>query len=66
MPLDEYAKRAAKIDAVTAADVQRVAKQWLHPEALRIVIAGDRMKVEHSLMELGAIETRDAYGDLVK
>jgi zinc protease len=66
MPLDEYAQRAARIDAVTAADVQRVAKKWLHPEAMRIVIAGDRAKVEHSLMDLGAIETRDAYGDLVK
>jgi zinc protease len=66
MPLDEYAQRAARIDAVTAADVQRVAKKWLHPEAMRIVIAGDRAKVEHSLMDLGAIETRDAFGDLVK
>ncbi|HEY3817921.1 MAG TPA: pitrilysin family protein [Polyangiaceae bacterium] len=66
MPLDEYAQRAARIDAVTAADVQRVAKKWLHPEAMRIVIAGDRTKVEHSLMDFGAIETRDAYGDLVK
>jgi predicted Zn-dependent peptidase len=66
MPLDEYAQRAARIDAVTAADVQRVAKKWLHPEAMRIVIAGDRAKIEHSLMDLGAIETRDAYGELVK
>ena len=66
MPLDEYAQRAARIDAVTVADVQRVAKKWLHPEAMRIVIAGDRAKVEHSLMDLGAVETRDAYGDLVK
>ncbi|HEX3343948.1 MAG TPA: pitrilysin family protein [Polyangiaceae bacterium] len=66
MPLDEYAQRAARIDAVTAADVQRVAKKWLHPEAMRIVIAGDRAKVEHSLMDLGAVETRDAYGDLVR
>lgn len=66
MPLDEYAQRTAKIDAVTAADVQRVAKAWLHPEAMRIVIAGDRAKIEHSLTELGSIETRDAYGDSVK
>jgi zinc protease len=66
MPLDEYAQRAARIDAVTAADVQRVAKKWLHPEAMRIVIAGDRTKIEHGLMDLGAVETRDAYGDLVK
>jgi predicted Zn-dependent peptidase len=66
MPLDEYTQYAARVDAVTAADVQRVAKKWLHPEAMRIVIAGDRAKVEHSLIDLGAIETRDAYGELVK
>jgi predicted Zn-dependent peptidase len=66
MPLDEFAQRAAKIDAVTVADVQRVAKAWLHPEAMRVFIVGDRAKVEHGLMELGAIETRDAYGDPVK
>jgi zinc protease len=66
LPLDEFAQRAARIDAVTAADVQRVAKKWLRPEAMRIVIAGDRAKVEHGLVGLGAIETRDAYGDLAK
>jgi zinc protease len=63
LPLDEFAQRAAKIDAVTAADVQRVAKAWLHSDALRIVIAGDRTKIEVTLAELGAIEARDAYGD---
>ena len=66
LPLDEYTQRAARIDAVTAADVQRVAKKWLHPETMRIVVAGDRAKVEHSLMDLGAIESRDAYGELLK
>jgi zinc protease len=66
LPLDEYAQRAGKIDSVTVADVQRVAKAWLHPEAMRIVITGDRAKIEHSLAELGAVEARDAYGDVVK
>jgi zinc protease len=66
LPLDEFAQRAARIDAVTVADVQRVAKKWLKPERMRIIVAGDRAKVEHSLLDLGAIETRDAYGDLAK
>jgi zinc protease len=63
LPLDEYATRSARIDAVTAADVQRVAKKWLHPDKLRIVVTGDRAKVEKGLAALGAIEIRDAYGD---
>ena len=69
LPLDEYAVRAARIDAVTAADVQRVAQKWLHPDDLRVVVAGDRAKIEKSLADLalggGAIELRDAYGDPV-
>jgi predicted Zn-dependent peptidase len=66
LPLDEYQTRAARIDAVTAADVQRVAKQWLRPKELRIVVAGDRAKIEKDLSALGPIELRDAYGDPVK
>ena len=66
LPLDEYAQRIARIDAVTPADVQRVAKKWLRPGALRIVVTGDRAKIEHGLMDLGPIEVRDAYGDVVK
>jgi predicted Zn-dependent peptidase len=66
LPLDEYATLSARIDAVTAADVLRVAKQWLHPEAMRVVVTGDRAKIEKDLTAYGSIETRDAYGDVVK
>ena len=50
---------------MTAADVQRVARRWLHPDALRIVVTGDRARVEKDLGALGRVEIRDAYGDLV-
>jgi zinc protease len=68
LPLDEYATRAARIDAVTAADVQRVAKQWLHPDAMRVVVTGDRAKIEKDIaaLGLGDLELRDAYGDPVR
>jgi predicted Zn-dependent peptidase len=68
LPLDEYATRASRIDAVTAADVQRVARQWLHPDAMRVVITGDRSKLEKDLanLGLGSPELRDAYGDPVR
>ena len=56
----------ARIDAVSAADVQRVARQWLHPESMRIVVTGDRSKIERDLAPYGAIETRDAFGEVVK
>ena len=66
LPLDEYQTRAARVDAVTAADVQRVAKLWLRPKDLRVVVAGDRSKIEKDLSALGTVEVRDPYGDPVK
>ena len=66
LPLDEYQTRSARIDAVTAEEVQRVAKAWLHPESMTIVVTGDRSKVEGGLSSLGPVELRDAYGDPVK
>jgi zinc protease len=65
-PLDEYVTLSARIDAVTAADVQRVAKRWLHPDAPLIVVTGDRTKIETDLASFGSIEMRDALGELVK
>jgi zinc protease len=66
LPLDEYAVRAARIEAVTAEEIQRVAKKLLHPESMRVVVAGDRTKIEKELASLGPIEVRDAYGEPVK
>jgi zinc protease len=65
-PLDEYATLSTRIDAVTAADVQRVAKQWVHPEAMRVVVTGDRARIEKDLAPFGSIETRDVLGEVVK
>lgn len=66
LPLDEYERRSARIDAVTAEDVQRVAKKWLQPGVMSIVVAGARAKIEGELSALGHLEVRDAYGDLLK
>lgn len=43
----------AKVNSVTLADVNRVAKQYLDPSKMAIVIVGDRSVVEPSLKELG-------------
>jgi zinc protease len=67
-PLDYYATLPAKYAAVTAADVQRVAKEDVHPDQLIIVAAGDRAKIEPGLKDanLGPIEVRDINGKLVE
>jgi predicted Zn-dependent peptidase len=66
LPLDEYVERAARIDAVTAEEVQRVARKWLHPEAMHVVVTGDRSKIEKDLSAIGPVERRDAFGDPLK
>jgi zinc protease len=67
-PLDYYATLPAKYAAVTAADVQRVAKEDVHPDQLIIVAAGDRTKIEPGLKDanLGPVEVRDINGKLVE
>jgi zinc protease len=66
-PLDYYATLAAKYRAVTSADVARVAKEYVHPDELIVVAAGDRAKIEPQLKDagLGPVEVRDIHATLV-
>jgi zinc protease len=66
-PLDYYAKLPMKYEAVAAADIARVAQEYLHPDQLVIVTAGDRKKIEPGLKDagLGPVEVRDISGKLV-
>ncbi len=67
-PLDYYAKLPDKYESVTEADIARVAKEYLHPDQLVIITAGDRAKIEPELKDagLGPVEVRDISGKLVK
>ncbi len=64
IPLAELAKYQAKVDAVTVADVQRVAARYIDPSKLTIVIAGDRATLVPALtaLRVGAVDVRDMYG----
>lgn len=68
LPLDDFAKRVARVEAVTAADVKRVASSILHPKTMKVVIVGDRAKISGELesLNLGAPDVRDPYGDPLK
>lgn len=56
----------AKINAVTLDDVSRVARQYLDPSKMAIVIVGDRKVIEPGLKELGMpITILDADGNVV-
>jgi len=52
LPLDFYNTLPAKVDAVTAADVARISKQYFVPEKMFIVAVGDRQKIEGGLQQL--------------
>jgi zinc protease len=61
IPLDFYSTAVQNIGAVSQADVQRVARQYVDPDHLTIVIVGDRKSIEPGLQALkpGTIVVRD-------
>jgi predicted Zn-dependent peptidase len=66
IPLDFYATAVQRFGAVTQADVERVARQYVDPDRLTIVIVGDRKLIEPGLRALnpGRIVLRDV-GDVL-
>jgi zinc protease len=61
VPLDFFASAVQQYGAVTQADVQRVARQYVNPDKLTIVVVGDRKVIEPGIRALkpGEIVTRD-------
>ncbi len=61
IPLDFYDSAVERISAVTQADVQRVARQYVDPDKLTIVIVGDRKTIEPGIRALrqGQVIVRD-------
>ncbi|HYC49692.1 MAG TPA: pitrilysin family protein [Gemmatimonadaceae bacterium] len=53
LPESYYQEYAAKIEAVTPDDLQRVAKKYIDLNNLNIVIVGDRATIEESLRKTG-------------
>jgi predicted Zn-dependent peptidase len=47
---EDYLKTyVRKVNAVTPADVQRMAGQYLKPEEMTIVVVGDKAKIQEQL-----------------
>jgi zinc protease len=65
LPLDELETYREEVEGVTPADIQRIAKQFMHPQRLSIVLVGDAATFVPQLKAAG-IETyeRIAIGDL--
>ncbi len=52
LPADYFTQYRSKVEAVTEADVHRVATKYLNPDQMTILIVGDRAKVEPELKGL--------------
>ena len=66
LPADYWDTYPARIEAITAADIQRVAQKYWSTDKLQIVAVGDAAKVEPALKKLGAYESYDAEGRPLK
>jgi zinc protease len=62
LPADYWDTYPARINAVTIADVQRVARAYINPESIQIVAVGDASKIRTSLGKYGPVETYDIDG----
>lgn len=59
---DYWDSYPAKIMAVTADDVRRVARKYLDPDALQLVAVGDAERIKPILAQYGKVEVFDANG----
>jgi zinc protease len=68
LPLDYYNSYVQRIEAVTVADVQRVAQQYVDPSKFAVVIVGDRKAIEAGLraLNIGELSIRDMAGQPVR
>jgi zinc protease len=66
LPADYWDTYPDRIQAVTAADVQRVAQKYWGADRLQIVAVGDAAKIEPTLKKLGPVQAFDADGNPVK
>jgi len=61
-PADYWDKYPAQLAAITADDVQRVAKKYINPATMQLVAVGDAGKIKSVLEKYGPVEMVDASG----
>jgi len=64
-PADYWDTYPAKISAVTADDVQRIARKYVNPATMQVVAVGDAKKIQTILEKYGPVEVYDTEGKAV-
>ena len=65
LPEDYWDTYPAQISAVTAEDVQRVAKKYLNLDNIQIVAVGDAAKIRPVLEKYGKVTVYDVNGNVM-
>lgn len=65
LPADYWDTYPDRVNAITPADVQRVAQKYWTPDRLQVVAVGDAAKIEPALAKIGEVKKFDADGKVV-
>lgn len=63
LPLDYWVKYPAQISAISAEDVQRVARKYVDPATMQVVGVGDAQKIVPVLEKYGPVKVFDTKGN---
>ena len=66
LPKNYYHEYLKNLDAVSAADVQMMAKKYIHPDACHILVVGDKGEVAAKLAKFGELHYFDTYGNPIR
>jgi zinc protease len=58
-PADWWQQYAKNVEKVTAADVARVAKQYVHPDQVALLVVGKEKDFDQPMAKLGTVKTID-------
>jgi len=63
LPADYWDTYSAKVMAITAADVERVAKKYVPYDNVQIIAVGDGAKIRDALKKFGPVEETTVEGN---
>ncbi len=62
LPLDYWDRYPARVEAVTPADIARVARKYLGENRVQLIAVGERSVIEPGLKKYGPVDVYDASG----